>query len=44
MIEARRLDIVVVDKVKKQTTIIHVAIPGDTTVCDKEKRSRNTAY
>ena len=36
MIEARRPDIVVVDKVKKETMIIDVAIPGDTRVCDKE--------
>ena len=38
MIEARRPDIVVVDKVKKETMIIDVAIPGDTRrVCDKER-------
>ena len=37
MIEARRPDIVVVDKVKKDTMIIGVAIPGDTRVCDKER-------
>ena len=37
MIEARIPDIVVVDKVKKETMIIYVAIPGDTRVCDKEK-------
>ena len=37
MIEARRPDIVVVDKVKKETVIIDVAIPGDTRVCDKER-------
>ena len=36
MIETRRPDIVVVDKVKKETKIIDVAMPGDTTVCDKE--------
>ena len=36
MIEARRPDIVVVDKVKKETMIIDMAIPGDTRVCDKE--------
>ena len=36
MIEARRSDIVVVDKVKKEIMIIDVAIPEDTTVCDKE--------
>ena len=29
MIEARRPDIVVVDKVKKETILIDVAIPGD---------------
>ena len=45
----RRPDIVVVDKVKKETmiidVIIDVAIPGDTRVCDKDKkRSRNTGY
>ena len=27
----------VIDKVKKETMIIDVAIPGDTTVCDKEQ-------
>ena len=37
MIEARRPDIVVVDKVKKETMIIDVAIPGDTIVFDKER-------
>ena len=37
MTEARRPDIVVVDKVKKETMIIDVAIPGDTKVCDKER-------
>ena len=37
MIEARRPDIVVIDKVKKETMIIDVAIPGDTRVCDKER-------
>ena len=36
MIEARRPDIVVVDKVKKETIIIDVTIPGDTKVSDKE--------
>ena len=36
MIEARRPDIVVVYKVKKETMIIVVAKPGDTKVCDKE--------
>ena len=37
MIEARRPDITVVDKVKKETVIIEVVIPGDTRVCDKER-------
>ena len=37
MIEARRPDIVVVDKVKKETMIIDMAIPGDTRVYDKEQ-------
>ena len=37
MIEARRPDIVVVDKVKKETMIIDVAVPGNTRVCDKER-------
>ena len=36
MIEARRSYIVVVDKVKKEIMITDVAIPEDTTVCDKE--------
>ena len=35
MIEARP-DIIVVDKVKKETMIIDAAIPGDTRVCKKE--------
>ena len=39
MIEARRPDIVVVDKVKKDSMIIDVAIPGDTRVCDKEQKN-----
>ena len=38
MIEAGRPDIVVVDKAKKETMIIDVAIPGDTRVCDKERQ------
>ena len=37
MIEARRPDIVVVDKVKKEAMIIDVEIPGDTRVCDKKQ-------
>ena len=37
MIEARIPDIVVVDKIKKETVIIDVAIPGDTRVYDKER-------
>ena len=37
MIEARRLDIVVVDKVKKEAMIIDVAISGDTRACDTEQ-------
>ena len=36
MIEARGPDIVVANKVEKETMIIDVAIPGDTRVCDKE--------
>ena len=36
VIGAKRPDIVVVDKVKKKTVIIDVAILGDTRVCDKE--------
>ena len=36
-IEATRPDIVVVDKVKKETMIIDVAIPGDTRACDRER-------
>ena len=41
MIEAGRPDIVIVDKIKKETMIIDVAVPGDARVCDNEKRSRN---
>ena len=37
MIEARRPDLVVFDKVKKETMIIDVAIPGDARVYDKER-------
>ena len=37
MIEARRPDIVIVDKVKKDTMIVGLATPGDTIVCDKER-------
>ena len=37
MIETKRQDIVVVDKVKKVTMITDVAVPGDTRVCDKER-------
>ena len=37
MIETKRLNIVVVDKVKKNTMIIDAAIPGDIRVCDKER-------
>ena len=37
MIEARRPDIVVVDKVQKETMIIDGTIPGDTRVRDKEQ-------
>ena len=37
MIEGRRLDIVVVEKVKKKTMIIDLAISGDTRACDKER-------
>ena len=45
MIEARRPDIVVADKVKKEVMIISVTIPGDTKVCDKErKKIENTAF
>ena len=42
MIEARRPDIVVIDKVKKETMIIDVVLPGvcDKKVCDKEKKDQ----
>ena len=44
MIEARRPDIVVVAKVKKETIIIDVAIPKvQEYVIKNKKRSRNTA-
>ena len=39
MIETRRSDIVVVDKLKKEAMIIDVAIPGDTRACDKEREN-----
>ena len=38
MMEDRKPDIVVVDKVKKQTMSIDVVVPGDTRVCDKERQ------
>ena len=37
MIETRRPDIVVVDKVKKETMIRNMLIPGGTRVFDKER-------
>ena len=37
MIEARRPEIVVFDKVKKETMIMEVAIPGGTRVCGKKQ-------
>ena len=37
MMETRRPDIVIVDKVKKETIIIDVAIPRDTRLCDKDQ-------
>ena len=37
IIEARRPDIVVVDKVKKQKMMKGVVMPGDTRICDKER-------
>ena len=45
MTEVTRPNIVVVDKIKKETMIIDVAIPGDTRVhvTKNEKRSRNIA-
>ena len=42
VIEARRPDIVVVDKVKKEAMIIDVAILGYTRVCDKEREKIET--
>ena len=36
MKEGRRPNIVVVDKVQKETMVINLAIPVDTRVCDKE--------
>ena len=45
MTEVRTPNIVVFDKIKKETMIIDVAIPGDTRVyvIKNEKRSRNIA-
>ena len=37
MIDTRRPDIVVDDKVKKETMITDMMIPGDSRVCDKER-------
>ena len=34
----------VVDKVKKEAMIIDVAIPGDTRVCDKERKTKVPDY
>ena len=36
MIEARRLDIVLVDKKNKEVKIIDIAVPGDSRVIEKE--------
>ena len=38
MAEARKPDIVVVDKVRRKTMIIDIEIPGHTRVCDKKTR------
>ena len=35
-IEARRPDIVVLDKTSKEVNVIDIAIPGDVRVCEKE--------
>ena len=35
-IQARRSDIVVVDKCKREVRIVDTAIPGDSRVCEKE--------
>jgi hypothetical protein len=37
VIQARRPDMVVVDKKKKEVTIIDFAVPADKNICDKEK-------
>ena len=37
VIQARRPDIVVVDKLKKQVSIIDIAVPADKNVAEKEK-------
>ena len=37
VIQAQRPDLVVVDKAKKEITIIDFAVPADKNVCDKEK-------
>jgi hypothetical protein len=44
IITARRPDIVVIDKVKKEALIIDVAIPADHNICEKEteKKLQNT--
>ena len=39
MIEARRPNIGVVNKLQKETTIKNVAIPGGKRVCDKEREN-----
>ena len=36
VIEARRLDLILVDKKAKSCVIIDVAIPGDCRICEKE--------
>ena len=36
-IQARRPDIVVVDKCKREVRIIDIAIPSDARVCEKER-------
>ena len=37
MIETTRSDLVVVDKLNKETVIIDAVIPGDRRVCHKER-------
>ena len=41
MIEARRPDLIIIEKERRQCWIIHIAVPGDKCVSEKEKEKVN---